>query len=308
MDRTVLCPICHRSLDPNLLAIQPKLEDHIAGILREDNHDWQQDDGVCLECVNDAVEKAIDSRSLTSLQAELLTPFPVYSRKEEKLLTTPVRVHANPNFAGRGVTVAFLDSGFYPHPDLVKPRDRILCYVDATARVAIEKQNFKQPAVTSWHGLMTSAICAGNGFMSDHLYRGIAAKAELVLVKTGSPRGHGIRDRDISRALTWVLNNHERFNIRIINISLGGDTPTTGKFTELDELVEDAVSRGLVVVVAAGNSGHRIIVPPASAPSAITVGGLNDQNHLDPRYRRMYWSSYGRGVNEVRKPDIIAPA
>jgi serine protease AprX len=22
----------------------------------------------------------------------------------------------------------------------------------------------------------------------------------------------------------------------------------------------------------------------------------------------MYWSSYGRGVNEVRKPDIIAPA
>jgi serine protease AprX len=212
------------------------------------------------------------------------------------------------NFAGRGVTVAFLDSGFYPHPDLVKPRDRILCYVDATARVAIEKQNFKQPAVTSWHGLMTSAICAGNGFMSDHLYRGIAAKAELVLVKTGSPRGHGIRDRDISRALTWVLNNHERFNIRIINISLGGDTPTTGKFTELDELVEDAVSRGLVVVVAAGNSGHRIIVPPASAPSAITVGGLNDQNHLDPRYRRMYWSSYGRGVNEVRKPDIIAPA
>jgi len=62
------------------------------------------------------------------------------------------------------------------------------------------------------------------------------------------------------------------------------------------------------VVVAAGNSGHRIIVPPASAPSAITVGGLNDQNHLDPRYRRMYWSSYGRGINEVRKPDIIAPA
>jgi serine protease AprX len=308
MDRTVLCPICHSSLDPNLLAIQPKLEDHIAGILRDDNHDWKQDDGVCLECVNEAVEKAIDSRSLTSLQAELLTPFPVYSRDEKKLLTTPVRVHANPNFAGRGVTVAFLDSGFYPHPDLIKPKDRILCYVDATARVPIEKQNFKQPVVTSWHGLMTSAICAGNGFMSDHLYRGIAGKAELVLVKTGNPRGHGIRDRDISRALTWVLDNYKRFNIRVVNISLGGDHPTTGKFTELDELVEDAVSRGLVVVVAAGNTGHRILMPPASAPSAITVGGLNDQNHLDPRYRRMYWSSYGRGINEVRKPDIIAPA
>ena len=254
------------------------------------------------------MEKAIQARSVTSLQAELLTPFPVYAREEQKLLTTPVRVHANPNFTGRGITIAFLDSGFYPHPDLVRPRNRILCYVDATGRVPVEKRNFKKPVLTSWHGLMTSAICAGNGFMSNHLYRGIAEQAKLVLVKTGHLRGRGIRDRDISRALMWVLNNRERFNIRIVNISLGGDHPTTGKFTELDELVEEAVAAGLVVVVAAGNSGHPIINPPASAPSAITVGGLNDQNHLDPRYRRMYWSSYGRGINGVRKPDIIAPA
>jgi serine protease AprX len=144
--------------------------------------------------------------------------------------------------------------------------------------------------------------------LSNRLYRGLAREAQLVLVKTGNLRRRGIRDRDISRALTWVLNNHERFNIRIVNISLGGDHPTTGKFTELDELVEEAVSRGIVVVAAAGNSGRQIIAPPASAPSAITVGGLDDQNHLDPRYRRLYWSSYGRGINGVRKPDIIAPA
>jgi serine protease AprX len=302
------CPLCGSPLDSNLLAILPGLEDHIARILSENNQGWKLDDGVCPDCVHDAVEKAIEARSVTSLQAELLTPFPVYSLDEKQLLTTPIRVHANPNFAGRGITVAFLDSGFYPHPDLAKPKDRILCYVDATERVPAEKQNFKQPAVTSWHGLMTSSICAGNGFMSNGLYRGIAEQAQLVLVKTGNPRGRGIRDRDISRALTWVLNNHARFNIRIVNISLGGDNPTTGKFTELDELVEEAVSRGLVVVVAAGNTGHRMIVPPASAPSAITVGGLNDQNHIDPRYRRMYWSSFGRGINEVRKPDLIAPA
>jgi len=305
---TAFCPLCRSPLDPNLLAILPRLEVHIARLLSENNPGWKHEDGACPECVHGAVERAIEDRSLTSLQAELLTPFPVYSRDEKQLLTTPVRVQSNPNFTGRGVTIAFLDSGFYPHPDLVRPKNRILCYVDATGRVPVEKQNFKKPVVTSWHGLMTSAICAGNGFMSDHLYGGIAEKAKLVLVKTGNSRGRGIRDRDISRALTWVLNNHKRFNVRIVNISLGGDNPTTGKFTELDELVEEAVSCGLVVVVAAGNTGHRIIVPPASAPSAITVGGLNDQNHLDSRYRRMYWSSYGRGINEVRKPDIIAPA
>ena len=308
MQRSTLCPLCHRPLDPVLVAIQPQLEDHIARILRENNHDWKPDDGICPECVHNAVEKAIEARSPTSLQAEQLTPFPVYSRDEKRLMPTPLRVYANPNFTGRGVTIAFLDSGFYPHPDLIRPKNCILCYVDTIGRVPIEKQNFKKPIVTSWHGLMTSTICAGNGFMSGHLYRGLAERAKLVLVKTGNSRGRGIRDRDISRALTWVLNNHERFNIRVVNISLGGDSPTTGKFTELDELVEEAVLRGMVIVVAAGNSGRRIIVPPASAPSAITVGGLDDQNHPNPRYRRLYWSSYGRGINGVRKPDIIAPA
>lgn len=305
---TALCPICSSPIDPALVAIQPEIENHIARILRENNPGWKREDGACPECVHGAVEKAIEARSPTSLHAELLTPFPVYSRHEKRLLPTPIRVQANPNFTGRGITVAFLDSGFYPHPDLVRPKNRILCYVDATRQWPVEKQHFKIPSVTSWHGLMTSAIFAGNGFMSNGLYRGIAPDAQLVVVKTGNPRGRGIRDRDISRALTWVLKNYERFNIRIVNISLGGDYPTTGKFTELDELVEEAVSRGIVIVAAAGNSGRNIIVPPASAPSAITVGGLQDQNHLDPRYRRLYWSSYGRSINGVRKPDIIAPA
>src|SRR5690606_27990782 len=48
--------------------------------------------------------------------------------------------------------------------------------------------------------------------------------------------------------------------------------------------------------------------PPASAPSAITVGGLDDQNTLDPRYRRMWRSSWGQGVGGVFKPDLVAPS
>lgn len=308
MDSNTSCPLCGRTIDPAILAIQPRLEEHIARLLRDNHPGWKPDDGACPDCVHEAVERVIEARSPTSLQAELLTPFPVYSRDEKRLLPTPVRVHANPNFTGRGVTIAFLDSGFYPHPDLLRPQNRILCYVDATGRVPVEKRSFRKPAVSSWHGLMTSTIGAGNGFMSDGLYRGLATEAHMVLVKTGDLRRRGIHDRDISRALTWVLREHERFLIRIINISLGGDQPTTGKFTELDELVEEAVLRGIVVVVAAGNSGRRFVVPPASAPSAITVGGVEDQNHLDPRYRRMYWSSFGRGINGVRKPEVIAPA
>src|SRR5512134_1181786 len=135
MDLIMLCPLCRQPLDPELLAIQPKIEDHIARILQKNNRGWQPEDSACPDCVHAAVEKAVEARSLTSLEAELLTPFPVYSRDEKWLLTTPVRVQANPNFTGRGVTIAFLDSGFYPHPDLVRPKNRILCYADATGRV-----------------------------------------------------------------------------------------------------------------------------------------------------------------------------
>jgi len=68
------------------------------------------------------------------------------------------------------------------------------------------------------------------------------------------------------------------------------------------------VAEGLVVVVASGNSGARQIIPPASAHSALTVGGLDDQNSVDTRLHRMWRSSWGHGVGGVAKPDIIAPA
>jgi hypothetical protein len=97
MERSILCPICRRPIDAALVRIRPKVEDYIARILREDNPGWRPAHGVCPECVRGAVVKAIERRSLTSIQAELYTPFPVYSSAEIQLLPTPTRVHANPN-------------------------------------------------------------------------------------------------------------------------------------------------------------------------------------------------------------------
>ncbi len=140
---------------------------------------------------------------------------------------------------------------------------------------------------------MTSCVAAGNGSLSEQLYRGIAYQANLVLVKTGNPEGRGIREVDIQRALAWVLANYQRFNIKIINISLGGDHPANGKLSELDQLVEEAVDCGIVVVTAAGNDGAERLVSPASAPSAITVGGLDSRNTYDRRLWQLYHSNYG---------------
>src|SRR5207237_4532580 len=74
--------------------------------------------------------------------------------------------------------------------------------------------------------------------------------------------------------------------------------------------VERAVREGLIVVCAAGNAGleeGHPVLPPASAPACITVGGLDDQNSLDRARRGMYRSSYGPTFDGLQKPEVIAP-
>jgi serine protease AprX len=89
------------------------------------------------------------------------------------VIPTSVRLNANPEYTGDGVTIAFLDSGFYPHPDLVKPVDRVLAYHD----LAGERRQLlsSDPIETwQWHGTQTSVAAAGNGHLSEGVYRGLA--------------------------------------------------------------------------------------------------------------------------------------
>jgi serine protease AprX len=303
------CPICHNPIDPAIRNLLREPEPHIAHELQAHHPEWSPAEGACPECVFRAARRARDAESATSLQAELHLPFPAYARDNAHLLPTPARVPINPKYTGQGQTIAFLDSGFYPHPDLTKPTNRIVAYCDATMNEPEERAATGKVTVMSWHGLMTTGIGVGNGFMSAGRYRGIAYRATAVLVKTGNRRNpRHISERDIGRALRWVVANRERFNIRVVNLSLGGDYVNTGRLTDLDEKVEQAVAAGLVVVCAAGNSGERGLMPPASAPSAITVGGVDDANSLDRARHKLYWSSYGAGAHGVRKPEVVAPA
>jgi hypothetical protein len=48
------------------------------------------------------------------------------------VLPTPDRLDSHPNYTGKGITIAYLDSGFFPHPDLVEPSDRILAFFDVS--------------------------------------------------------------------------------------------------------------------------------------------------------------------------------
>jgi serine protease AprX len=223
------------------------------------------------------------------------------------VIPTHERLDANKTFTGRGVTIAFLDSGFYPHPDLVEPTNRVVAYID----LAGEHSDFFSDAESyswQWHGTQTSVSAAGNGYLSDGVYRGLASESNLVLVKVS--KSGGITEENIERGIRWVIDNKDRYKIRVLNISLGGDEDVPCSMNIIDQAAEEAIRQGIVVVVAAGNSGHegKHSIPPANSPGVITVGGYDDNNRLSPAPIELYPSNFGFTADGTLKPEVIAPA
>ena len=289
-----ICDLCARLLDGELHSIDglpPGLQSIIKSAAA--NGEAREVCGPCLEIFGRA-ERQIESHATVFEQNDFVLP-------------TPLRMDADERFTGRGVTIAFLDSGFYAHPDLTKPSDRILAYQSIFSAEG-DLTSLETNDVASWHGMMTSVVAAGNGQLAGGFYRGIASDANLVLVKVG--RTGRISEAQIQKGLEWVLDHATEFKIRVVNISAGGDFQESYLTNSLSQTVERCTRAGLTIVCAVGNAGHlpgHPVLPPASAPSCIAVGGLDDQNSLDRARRGMYRSSYGPTIDGLQKPELIAP-
>lgn len=253
----------------------------------------------CTHCV-DQLESAL-------LKSNGFVPEAITSRVGENLIVfpTPLRLNADSRFTGKGVTVCIIDSGFYPHPDLVRPRNRILAAVDIPAGETASDLS-ASPTDDEWHGTMTSVVCAGNGFLSNGFYAGIASEADLVLLRVKDEKG--ISGDNIAKAIRWAIAHKDEYNIRIINLSVTDDEPTGYKESLVDQAAEDAVRAGIVVVAAVGNDPSANVKAPANSPHVIAVGGVDDHNTLGMVNESAYHSTYGITVDQFVKPELIAPS
>jgi serine protease AprX len=291
--QTDACPVCGRAVQGHLFEIA-SLPEGLQSIIKPNaaSADAAEVCGRCIELFNRA-QRQIESHETIFEQNDFVLP-------------TPLRMDADERFTGRGVTIAFLDSGFYAHSDLTTPNNRILAYHSIFAEEG-DQTSLETNDVASWHGMMTSVVATGNGGL-DGFYRGIAWEANLALVKIG--RSGRITEDQIQKGLEWVLTHMEEHQIRVINISAGGDFEESYLTNQLSQAVERCVRAGLTIVCAVGNAGHmpgHPVLPPASAPSSIAVGGLDDRNSLDRARRGMYRSSYGPTSDGLQKPEVIAP-
>jgi serine protease AprX len=110
-------------------------------------------------------------------------------------------------------------------------------------------------------------------------------------------------------AIDWVVEhrNDKDLNIRVLNLSFGTDSLQPADVDPLSFAVEQAWSKGIVVVVAAGNNGlaSTSLTMPAVNPDVIAVGAA-DSMGTDSRADDTVADFTNRG-NATRHPDVLAP-
>jgi serine protease AprX len=211
---------------------------------------------------------------------------------------------------GRGVTVAVLDTGVAPNlPDL---SGRLVQVSDDPSGQVTPCKNLSGELDCNdryGHGTFIAGLIAGNGTSSGGKWKGVAPGASVLSVKTAGADGSA----DVSNILAgiqWVVSFKDRYNIRVLNLSLGTDSTQDWKVDPLNYAVERAWAAGISVVVAASNEGPApgTITKPADDPWVITVGATDDRGTVGVSDDRLPdFSGRGPTAQGVAKPDVVAP-
>jgi len=200
------------------------------------------------------------------------------------------------DYIGRGVTVAILDTGADPNHRSLDDMDDDIFTLDPKIIAFKDFVNGREEIYDDHgHGTHCASLIAGTGGRG-----GVAPGAELVVIKVMDKDGACYLS-DALTALDWILENQGDLGIDVISFSVGGEGPSDGS-TLLDSACDRMVDEGMVMCVAAGNSGPaaRSIVTPGTAEKVITVGAMGPVGEIFQR------SSRGPTPDNRVKPDLVA--
>jgi Subtilase family len=214
-------------------------------------------------------------------------------------------------WTGKGIDVALIDSG-------VAPVEGLTVNVINGPDLSFESQATNLTNVDTYgHGTHLAGLIAGRDAAIpptkedeeiDKHFVGAAPGARVVSLKVAASDGA----TDVSQviaAIDWVVQhrNTDGLNIRVLNLSFGTDGTQDYRLDPLAYAAEVAWRRGIVVVVAAGNSGFGSaqLNNPAYDPYVIAVGADDTRGTDDPKDDMIpSWQTRG---NAVRHPDLVAP-
>jgi serine protease AprX len=198
---------------------------------------------------------------------------------------------ASPSDQGRGITVAVVDTGVADVPDLA-------------GRVRHLDVSGEGPGDGYGHGTFVAGLIAGDGTSSQGAYAGVAPGADVLDVRVARADGTSSLSL-VLRGLQAVANDP---TVDVVNLSLSSGSPLPYQLDPLTRALEVLWTRGVVVVVPAGNEGADGITSPGVDPLLLTVGGLTEggtaargDDVVSP------WSSVGPAAQGVAKPELVAP-
>lgn len=214
---------------------------------------------------------------------------------------------------GKGIAVAVLDSGLWEDPALLNDttgKSRVVGRYDAIAG-----KELAEVFDESGHGTHMTSVIAHSGQVRvdgefTGSYKGVAPDVNLIAIKAFNEEGQG-EFLDIVRGVQWVVDNQERFDIKVLNLSFAARPRWEYWLDPINQAIMRAWAAGITVVAAAGNEGPEpmTIGSPGNLPYIITVGAVTDSwtvNTRDDDYIPDF-SSQGPTPDAHIKPDVVAP-
>lgn len=213
---------------------------------------------------------------------------------------------------GKGVDVALIDSGVVPVNGLTAS-GKVINGADLSFESQASDLRYLD---TFGHGTHMAGIIAGRDdaaatmqdYQSHDTFVGIAPDARILSVKVANAQGA----TDVSQviaAIDWVVQHRTDggLNVRVLNLSFGTDGVQDYTLDPLAYAAEVAWRKGIVVVVAAGNSGSGTakLNNPAYDPYLIAAGADDTRGTYEVTDDLVpNWSARGDGT---RNPDLVAP-
>ncbi|MDP1676138.1 MAG: S8 family serine peptidase [Bacteroidota bacterium] len=189
---------------------------------------------------------------------------------------------------GKGIRIGIIDTGIdYNHEAFGSGFGESFTVAGGYDLV----NNDSDPMDDNGHGTHVAGIIGGH----SSTINGLAVNAKFFAYKALDQNGSGMSSTVIAAIERAIVDS-----VQVINLSLG--TPSGGSEDPLSIAVNRAVEAGIIVVVAAGNTGdYGTINSPGIAKFALTVGAT-DANSIAS------FSAKGPVTDQYQiKPDVVAP-